>query len=47
MLCSFVFTGFRVDDATPPKIEHGLFALVFASIIVIVIFIDFMGFSVR
>ena len=48
VLYSFVFTGFRVDVATPPKNEHGLFAPVFASIIVIVIVIviviDFLGF---
>ena len=29
VLCSFVFTGFRVDHATPPQSEHGLFAPVF------------------
>ena len=49
VLYSFVFTASRVDDATPPKCEHGLFEPVFASIIVIVIVIDFLGFcfSVR
>ena len=47
VLYSFVFTGFRVDDATPQKIEHGLSAPVFASIIVILFIIDFLGFVVR
>ena len=46
-----MFAGFRIDDATPQIIEHGLFAALFASIfvivIVIVIVIDFLGFSVR
>ena len=47
VLYSFAFTGFRVDVVTLQKIEHGLSAPVFASIIVIVIVIDFLGFSVR
>ena len=49
LLAGFVsnFTGFRLDYATPKKFERGLFAPVFASIIVIVIVIDFLGFSVR
>ena len=42
LVCSFVFTGFRVDVATPQKLEHGLFAPVFASIIVLVIVIEVM-----
>ena len=46
VLYSFVFTGFRVDDATLKK-KNGLFAPVFASIIVIVIVIDHLDFSVR
>ena len=32
---SFVFTGYRVDDVIAQIFEHGLFAPVFASIIVI------------
>ena len=44
MLYLFVLTGFRVDDEPPPRIQRGLFAPVFASIIVIVIVIDFLGF---
>ena len=43
VLYSFEFTGFRVDVTSPPNNEHGLFAPVLASIIVIVI--DFLGFS--
>ena len=46
VLYSFVFTGFRVDDATLKK-KNGLFAPVFASIIFIVIVIDHLDFSVR
>ena len=46
VLSSFLFTGFRVDVATPPKIEHGLFAPVSASVIVIVIVINFLVHSV-
>ena len=42
LVCSFVFTGFRVDVATPQKLEHGLFAPVFASMIVLVIVIEVM-----
>ena len=38
---SFVFTGFGVDVATPLKFKHGLFAPVFASIIVVVIVIRY------
>ena len=42
VLYSFVCTGFRVvATPTPPKIEDGLFAPVFASSIIVVIVIDF------
>lgn len=47
MLHSFVCTGSRVDDTTIQKIEHVLFAQVFASIMVVVIVIDGFAFSVR
>ena len=42
----FVFTAFRVDVATPPKIQDGLLAPVFASIIIVVVIVlDFLDFS--
>ena len=47
VLHSFVCTGSRVDDTTIQKIEHVLFAQVFASIMVVVIVIDGFAFSVR
>ena len=45
LLYSFVFTGSRVDDATPKKYVHDLFGPVFAYIIVIVI--DVLGVLAR